>query len=333
MRLLDRVAQSTHALGYREHAVAGPVRLASAADWAHVVRACPTRFVLTDPLTALCTSLAYADGDRLHGCLDLVRLPAELLWVEWNDAARIAALPAGVVRGEARPGPAGALLHATPDGRSGRLRTFWADGTDGPPHLSAIETWFDLDAPSGPATPGPATDAMRVVDPSDPALDALYALLRFRLEPSWARYYRQAGLDADAHAAVVHACLEGVVRDLPMLFALFLLTNARQAVRRLPVTRAAINRLRAARGEPELLDHVEVHASVFGEARAESGASGARRRAPRLHHVRGHLVRRQDRVYWRVPHLRGHAAAGHVRSRTVTLRFAGERFSPDPSLR
>jgi hypothetical protein len=46
------------------------------------------------------------------------------------------------------------------------------------------------------------------------------------------------------------------------------------------------------------------------------------RRPPRLHHVRGHLVRREDRVFWRMAHLRGHALEGLVRSRTVCLSFA-----------
>ena len=49
---------------------------------------------------------------------------------------------------------------------------------------------------------------------------------------------------------------------------------------------------------------------------------GAGRRSPRLHHVRGHLVRRDSQVFWRLPHLRGNASRGVVRSRTVCLSFA-----------
>ena len=332
MRLLDRVAQSTRGLGYVPAGGRVACRLASPADFAAAVRNCPLRFVLTDPLTALCTSLAWSGGDRLHGCLDLVRVPAERLWLEWNDAARDAALPADVERGGARRGPAAALVQARADGRSGTLRTFWAEGADGEPQLAPVETWFDLDAPDGPAVPGPTGDVYRVTD-EDPALAAIYSRLRFRLEPSWAAYYARAGLDANAYAGVLRTSLQSVVRDVPMLFALFLLTSARQAVRRAPVARAAVNRLRTARGEAALLDHVEVHADLAGRAATGSGERAPHRRGPRLHHVRGHLVRRRDRVYWRVPHLRGHAAAGMVRSRTVTLHFGTERFSPDPSLR
>jgi hypothetical protein len=45
------------------------------------------------------------------------------------------------------------------------------------------------------------------------------------------------------------------------------------------------------------------------------------RRRPRLHRVRGHLVRRGSSLFWRVPHLRGSARAGSVKSRTVVWTF------------
>ena len=57
-------------------------------------------------------------------------------------------------------------------------------------------------------------------------------------------------------------------------------------------------------------------------ATADTGDEPSGRHSPRLHHVRGHLVRREQRVFWRVPHLRGSASRGAVRSRTVCLSFA-----------
>lgn len=322
MRLLDRVAQHRHALTYVDTLTGRRERLAGPADWADAVRTCPLRLVLTDPLTSLCASLACADGDRLHGCLDLVRVPAERLWVEWNDAARNAGLPPDVpVDTDAqRAGPAAALVLASPSGRSGRVHSFWADGTDGEPRMAAIETWFDLDGPPPDEQLGGRW--IRVSDSADPALAAVYEKLRFRLDPSWARYYAASGLDDAARREVVVASLAGVVRDLPMLLALFLLTTARQALRRQHVDRDAVNRRRRARGEPELLEHLEVHAALnAATGRGSTDHADSRRRGPRLHHVRGHLVRRRDRVFWRVPHLRGDAGAGIVRSRTVTLSF------------
>jgi hypothetical protein len=51
-------------------------------------------------------------------------------------------------------------------------------------------------------------------------------------------------------------------------------------------------------------------------ATSESG-----RLSPRLHHVRGHIVRRGASVFWRSPHMRGSARLGQVRSRTVDLTY------------
>jgi hypothetical protein len=42
------------------------------------------------------------------------------------------------------------------------------------------------------------------------------------------------------------------------------------------------------------------------------------RRGRRLHHVRGHLMRRGNKIFWRIPHLRGTSRAGTIRTRTVT---------------
>ena len=47
------------------------------------------------------------------------------------------------------------------------------------------------------------------------------------------------------------------------------------------------------------------------------------RSAPRLHLVRGHLVRRGSLLFWRRSHMRGHSDIGTIRSRTVHLRVAG----------
>jgi hypothetical protein len=92
------------------------------------------------------------------------------------------------------------------------------------------------------------------------------------------------------------------------------------------VSRAVINRKRQIHGRPPLLDHIEVRASLDAVQAADaSAAEAAGRQSPRLHHVRGHLVRREDRVFWRVPHLRGSAARGMVRSRTVCLSISQPR--------
>ncbi len=62
--------------------------------------------------------------------------------------------------------------------------------------------------------------------------------------------------------------------------------------------------------------------SVWPEASAGDAAPIARRR----HHVRGHLVRREDSAYWRSPHWRGHVLLGRIERRTVSLT-SGAKFN------
>jgi hypothetical protein len=83
-----------------------------------------------------------------------------------------------------------------------------------------------------------------------------------------------------------------------------------------------LNRRRLRRGKAALLDHIEVHAPLLPEYRdGPRGEPHTARTSPRLHHVRGHLVRRGSQIFWRVPHLMGSARQGAVHSRTVTWTF------------
>jgi hypothetical protein len=123
---------------------------------------------------------------------------------------------------------------------------------------------------------------------------------------------------------VVRKSLAGVAHDIPLLLAFFLLLNAKGATRPVPVQREQLNRKRSAKKRPPLLDHIEVHATLPAQTAGflDAEAGPIARRPPRLHHVRGHLVRRENRVFWRTPHLRGSARQGIVHSRTVCLSFS-----------
>src|SRR5437764_2282417 len=149
LRLLDHIAQCTEPFVVRQDR--GDVwRLAGANDFALALARCPLRYVLNDELVRTCTALAYSEGDELSGCLDLLRIPAEQLWVEWNEAARREELmralpdcPGGATADTLRTG---ILISADPLGRSGSLRTFWLTGSEPQePLLAAVETLIDLD--------------------------------------------------------------------------------------------------------------------------------------------------------------------------------------------
>ena len=336
MRLLDRVARCrSPTLLALDHGPAFPYPVTGPSDFARQVATCPLRFVLGDDLTRASAELAFADGARLAGCLDLLRMPAPRLWVEWNDEVHSQVIyeTRSATRYDVAAGRrVGVLLQGSRDGYAALARTFWADAAaeeTSEVTLSPLETHIDLRGEFAEAAdiPGVLSGGLAcVTDGTDAAMASLLDHVRFRFDDSWAAYYRAAATDSGAQRHVVHASLAAVARDVPLLLAFFLLLSAKDATRSIPVSRAAINRKRQAHGRAPLLDHIEVRASLDAVRDAEPAAGElSGRQSPRLHHVRGHLVRRDNRVFWRMPHLRGSGSRGMVHSRTVCLSFARPR--------
>jgi hypothetical protein len=281
--------------------------------------------------------LAFANGARLAGCLDVLRIPAPRLWVEWNDEVHQRVIHESQMIAECNTVVSGrrvgVLLQGTRDGYGAVARTFWDDGTSdsGEVTLSPLETHIDL---RGEFTEGPDKHVLSggylgLTQSDNSAMTSLLEHVRFRFDPAWASYYREAATDLATQREVVRGSLAAVSWDPPLLLAFFLLLCAKDATHSIPVSRATINRKRLARGHSPLLDHIEVHASLDRVRDSGSaGLEGVARRSPRLHHVRGHLVRRDSQVFWRLPHLRGNAGRGVVRSRTVCLSFARPQTQP-----
>ena len=232
--------------------------LSGAAESADEVRGCATRYVLSDELATLCTDLAYSRGARVFGCMDLLRIPAERLWVEWSYHPWLTRMSYYGFKGNparTSAGRCGILLQASPDGLSGSMRSFWNFGpSESEVFADAVVTHFRLDGP---------------------------------LETS---------------AAACSSCLR-------------------------------VNAARARLGKQLLLDHIEVRAPIFANSSPSfrPQAEMTTRRGPRLHHVRGHLVRRANQLFWRVPHLRGSARRGVIKSRTVTWIVGGTSIPAAPA--
>jgi hypothetical protein len=337
MRLLDKIARCHAPLRLALDRgpeiifeVSGPGRYASK------VANCPLRFVLGDDLTRASAELAFADGVRLAGCLDLLRVPAPHMWVEWNYEVhqRVICETQSIAEYDmaASGRRVGVLLQGSPDGYRAVARTFWADNAAdefSDVTMSPLETHIDLrgESPEASDIAGILEGGFAAItDPADSGMASLLDHVRFRLDASWAAYYRAVATDPGAQRHVVHASLAAVARDTPLILAFFLLLSAKDATRSTPVSRAALNRKRQAHGRPPLLDHIEVRASLDAVRESdEGGVELVGRQSPRLHHVRGHLVRRDNRVFWRVSHLRGSGSRGMVRSRTVCLSFARSR--------
>lgn len=331
MRLLDHIARCNAPLALPPGSNPAELKVAGPSRFAAQIAACPLRFVLGDDLTQASAELAFADGARLVGCLDLLRMPAPHLWIEWNDEVHkrvIHETRSAVGFDSAAIGrKAGILLRASADGLTAVGRTFWADAAGderAAVTLSPLETHFDLrgefkDAKETHVLSGGFLDATHG---GNAATASLLDYVRFRFEESWAGYYRKAAADADFKRRLISDSIDAIAWDAPFVLAFLLLLSAKDATRLAPVSRAAINRKRLASGRAPLLDHVEVNASLDAVSTVESTGDGSGRQSPRLHHVRGHLVRREQRVFWRVPHLRGSSVRGAVRSRTVCLSFS-----------
>ena len=294
--------------------------------FADAVRTCPLRLVLADDLIQYTTRLAYAEGERLSDCLDLIHVPSQQLWLEWLEATRQSTLReipayAGTPCSSVRR--TGVLIAADPAGRAGTMRTFWSTQNE-QVYSAALRTDFDLDRAVRPALDIGAVfsgAAFGVEMPVEAVLDELLSHVCFRLDPAWANYYRAAELTESQQLLVLREVLGTMAFDMPMILALFLLFAAKDGLQRQAAELERLNRARRCSGKRALLEHIEVRAPISAHYQRPASLAVNRRRGPRLHHVRGHIVRRGEKVFWRLPHLRGSARLGVVRSRTVQLSF------------
>ena len=328
MTLADRVQQSRAPFVVRDNHTGRVWTLDNTADHAEAVATCPVRYLLQDGLTQLCADLAYSKGAKKLACADLLRMPSTQFWVEWCNGPWQRALQRygfPLVPGACQwIGRRGALVSASADGRRGSIRTFWSVGDNEQEVLtSSIESFFDLDTADGQRPRAPDLqewgETMQVHDKTAGADDdVLSRCFRFRYERSWAEYYANAGLSQADSAILWGHTLGTIALDIPMLLAFALLLCTRTGLPQHTSNLERLNRARTRAGRTPLLEHVVVSAPFLPEysEKQQPDVRGSRR-SPRLHHVRGHLMRRGSELFWRVPHLRGSARTGIVRSRTV----------------
>jgi hypothetical protein len=326
MRLADRIAQCRTPFIVENTKDGSVTRLNGAAAFSKDIDSCATRYVLSDELTRLCTALAYSKGASTLACADLLHVPAERVWVEWTEAPwrnEVARYGFKSPVDSVCAGRRGVFIQSNPDGRSGLMRTFWASGDSELEVLSSsMEAYFDFDTQEGdnPAVFDPQNrPSICVSDNAAGKADILRRCFRFWFERSWQDYYDGAQLTPVQAAALSHHALGTIAIDIPVILAFFLLLATRPGLPRRPLMLERLNRARCKSGRARLLDQIEVFSPLLPEYRPSSGgSSGITRRASRLHHVRGHLVRRGSQIFWRVPHLRGSARSGVIHKRTVT---------------
>jgi hypothetical protein len=326
MRLADRIAQCHTPLAVQNMKDGSVTHLNNAAAFAGEIQRCATRYVLSDELTRLCTALAYSKGARTLACTDLLHVPAEHVWIEWTEAPWRNELARYGFKGPADPvssGRRGIFIQADREGRQGLMRTFWTSGnSELEVRSSSMEAYFDFDTEERDDRArfdGQARPTYRVADDAVGKADILRRCFRFRFERSWQDYYDGGRLTALQSAAVAHHALGSIAIDIPVVLAFFLLLSTRPNLPRRPLMLERLNRARAKSGKARLLDQIEVFSPLLPEYQlSDDHSTGTGRRASRLHHVRGHLVRRGSQIFWRVPHLRGRARSGVIHTRTVT---------------
>lgn len=319
MRLLDQIVQKASPLhlSLPDGAV---VVLPGAETIAPLLQQCPLRYILSDGAALFAAQTAFEPPSLIDDCLDIVRAPASSVWVEYDQKARHSVFSALHLGPDAEPRSqrVGLLARMTDESlRRGRIMVAWEGRNGEPPELSPLIAEFDLDRPnfaSGAALAGLSRRAPEL------SVKGLLDRVSLGLDPQWSDYYRRRFRSDDQFEAALLRNAEFAFGDLPMIFAVFLLTMSKGALLLRTSALQHLNRTRLKSGKAALLDHVEVRVNLLADHAEGVGAGNAQaRHGPRLHHVRGHLVRRGKNVFWRAPHLRGDPQKGEIRHRTVTL--------------
>ncbi len=298
-RLVDKVISSCDAITV---SAAGGKRftLAGVGARANDIRTVYSRYVLQRDVSDWCCELVRSSDPYLHPNNPFLRVPSERFWLEW----------AGEGPGQGR---IGTLVYAARNGRSGVITGYY-ERTDGQADLLILDFHFDLDGPIAGETND--IDRFRFRNADHPQLDSLFVHAVAVLDPSWTPYLRHTRRGTLRQA--VTECIASSWYLLPFVLAFSALMQSQGTLRAIPSDLARLNRRRSRQGRPELQEHLEVRLDLSRQTAAvERGATpGSSRAAPRLHYVRGHVVHRNGRSFWRAPHLRGRADAA-IKTRTA----------------
>lgn len=304
MRLLDQVAQSGD---LAPRCLEGePSGLASLKE---ALEDCPARYTLAPDSARFTRELILNQSDLLNASTDIIRVPASECWIEWTEEAS----------GTEPSFRIGAFVESDSEGRAGVI-TIVMEQTRGGPAIAPARFQFDFDQFLAPTCDGLRFSVRHdLLDLSD-----FFACVHGEIDPAYAANLLRSG---------PHNRLAGEKRRMAqslwmlptMVFAFLLVLNATKQIEARPVDLSALNRRRLSRGKPKLLDHSEV--CLFNSTRANTADGALRhdtsdlRSSARLHHVRGHFVRRGDLLFWRRPHLRGDKENSAVvkRNRHVTM--------------
>lgn len=285
----------------------GSTRLPGVGHLAEAIAELPVRYTLREEVSEWCFKIVRSADAFLDPDNPLLRMPLPQFWLEFPQ--------------EESGLKMGLLIRSHACGRSGTITSWW-EAPSGIPDINIAEIEFDLDSPPSNRDGIGLRHSFRNADV--PQLDELLSHAVATLDPSWAVHLASQGageLQAWVRSAVARAWY---ALPMALAFATVLQSATPLALRpsdRGPSTQVESRRRRPGQGRQ--LTHVQVTLDLGqGEAVVDDHHNdhGSSRRSPRLHQVRGHVVNRNGKRFWRAPHLRGDASKLTVR-RDVTVRL------------
>lgn len=302
MLLADRVAQ----LASEAESLGGLTSIFDA-DLSTAIQSANLRYVLDGFAAKACANLVRTADGMFDPASELLRLPTETFWLEMLEEA---------IEEGARSdgGRIGVLVQAERDGRSGFIRHF-SSKPNGLCQEYPAWTEFDFDQ-----QPELSEGSFRLAHGDFDHLEGLLSHAVVHLDPHWQAspiFGRTLGPQA-----LRQTIAEALWFDFPIIAAFSALLNSPGVAATRSSDLDRLNRARARRKRPPLLNHIEVRLVLGKEDRYSSSAStGHHRTPPRLHFVRGHLVHRRGGIVWRSPHLRGDTARS-IMHKTVRVTAA-----------
>jgi hypothetical protein len=302
MRLFERVVVSRPMLILRQPD-GTRLRLADVGAKRDVINQCPVRYVLDDDASVKCLSEVLNIARTFDPANPLLRMPAPVMWIEMRGC--LDGLAANTV---------GFLIESDEEGRAGTITTYLAD--DGAqPKLVVMRTVFDLDERI--AMRNLPLMTRRLIHADFRHLDSLFAHIIGEVEETWRPVIaRKRGSDRqDELGRLGNACWFA----LPAVLVFIELLDQR-ALRNASTDGAPSGKARAlAVGPGPLSSHIEVTLTLEPDQARHHHIDHTARSAARPHHVRGHLVNRGGKVFWRSSHSRC-AGSGAAIPKVVTVR-------------
>lgn len=281
------------------------------------------RFVLSDEVIGAAMHLLLSKPMSMTACVRALRIFAPCLWIEWLEAPRLAIrkeLGITEPNGKDIPHRVGFLVRTDAEGRRGTVELAWhhALGDDQVPQVCPMLMEFDFDRLDDESVVGSVaegSDLLRRWAGHPGEIAALKMLDRTATE-KWSALGRKSAESfaatltnlrpADRFRSVENSIYDDLSGEFLNALAMILLLSTKNGTESRAEDRTKLNKARAKRGEPPLLDHVTAYLKLSKAERAagirhgDGGVTGGRR----PHMVRGHTVVRGRQIFWRRAHMR-----------------------------